>query len=285
MAALQVSRESATGGTTGTERVTVRLGVKVEAIEFDADSATIRVKGKVCSENKYVKMGAYHTLDLGAASALHGSNAFEIEKECWDAAVLARLKVAADVTSGADVIAVALAPSEAQVCLVTQHMTVVRAKLEPHIPKARGDGSARRKAVQAFFGTLTDAMLSALPRDRFDEVKAIVIAGPGFLKNDFVEFVNAKAVADGNKQLLACRSKIVLADASGGHKRALEDAMSDPVSLSHDVLDACAQYVCVPLRPWSLFWPTPRLRQRSSSWLSSTRCCVMTKTAPCTAQG
>jgi protein pelota len=82
-------------------------------------------------ENKFVKMGAYHTLDL----ELH--RPFTIEKECWDVIHLERIQDASDVSKRADIAAIVLQEGLAQVCLVTENMTIVKQRIESNVPKKR----------------------------------------------------------------------------------------------------------------------------------------------------
>uniref|UniRef100_A0AAX7SDD5 Protein pelota homolog n=1 Tax=Astatotilapia calliptera TaxID=8154 RepID=A0AAX7SDD5_ASTCA len=69
----KVQTESPTGSV-GSSRVRTTLTLCVETIDFDTQACQLRVKGTNIEENQYVKMGAYHTIDLAhvekAAEAL-----------------------------------------------------------------------------------------------------------------------------------------------------------------------------------------------------------------------
>ena len=58
-----MQNESATGSTT-TTRVRTTLTITIEKTDFDTQAGALHVAGRVSEENKYVKMGQYHTLDL-----------------------------------------------------------------------------------------------------------------------------------------------------------------------------------------------------------------------------
>jgi len=58
----KVVREGAKGNESETLRL--KLAVKVESVDFDADGQEIRLKGRNLTENEHVKLGAYHTLVL-----------------------------------------------------------------------------------------------------------------------------------------------------------------------------------------------------------------------------
>ncbi|XP_034473936.1 protein pelota [Drosophila innubila] len=59
----KVQNETATGSSTSS-RVRTTLTIAVESIDFDTQACVLRLKGRNIEENQYVKMGAYHTLDL-----------------------------------------------------------------------------------------------------------------------------------------------------------------------------------------------------------------------------
>ncbi|GIX99495.1 protein pelota [Caerostris extrusa] len=77
----KVTTESATGST-GSNRIRTTLTVRVEDIDFDTQACMLRVKGRNIQENQYVKMGAYHTLDLEL------NRKFTLSKACWDSIAL-----------------------------------------------------------------------------------------------------------------------------------------------------------------------------------------------------
>uniref|UniRef100_A0A668ARN1 Protein pelota homolog n=1 Tax=Myripristis murdjan TaxID=586833 RepID=A0A668ARN1_9TELE len=59
----KVQTESSTGSV-GSSRVRTTLTLCVETIDFDSQACQLRVKGTNIEENQYVKMGAYHTIEL-----------------------------------------------------------------------------------------------------------------------------------------------------------------------------------------------------------------------------
>uniref|UniRef100_A0A671YMJ8 Protein pelota homolog n=1 Tax=Sparus aurata TaxID=8175 RepID=A0A671YMJ8_SPAAU len=69
----KVQTESTTGSV-GSSRVRTTLTLCVETIDFDSQACQLRVKGTNLEENQYVKMGAYHTIEVAhvekAADAL-----------------------------------------------------------------------------------------------------------------------------------------------------------------------------------------------------------------------
>lgn len=175
----KVTTESATG-TTNSQRVRTTLTIAIETIDFDTSSCSLHVKGRNIEENDYVKMGAYHTLDLEL------DRKFRLGKTCWDSMHLERLDVACDPSQHAEVVAVIMHEGLANVCLLTSAMTIVRAKIDMCIPRKRkGNTSQHEKGLQRFFDAVAQALLR---HTNFAVVKCILIASTGFIREQFMVF-------------------------------------------------------------------------------------------------
>lgn len=126
----KVQTESTTGSSSS-NRVRTTLTISVENIDFDTQACMLRLKGRNIEENHYVKMGAYHTLDLEL------NRKFSLRKHEWDSVSLERVDMACDPVQSADVAAVIMQEGLAHVCLITSSMTLVRAKIDVTIPRKR----------------------------------------------------------------------------------------------------------------------------------------------------
>jgi protein pelota len=147
-----VQNESSTGSTTAS-RVRTTLTITVEKTDFDVQAGALHVSGPVSEENKYVKMGQYHTLDLEMQRNV------TIIKDEWDSVALDRVKDACDVSKKAEVGAIVLQEGNllvqrercvmiglANLCLLTEHMTILRQRIEMNIPrKDKGSSSNHDK--------------------------------------------------------------------------------------------------------------------------------------------
>ena len=65
-------------GLTTTSRVHTTLTICVKSLDFDTQASVLRVKGTNFEENQFVRMGAYHTIDLEL------NRKFNITKTEWD---------------------------------------------------------------------------------------------------------------------------------------------------------------------------------------------------------
>lgn len=215
----KVTSESNTGSSSS-ERVRTVLTISVETIEYDTTACTLRVKGRNIKENQFVKMGAYHTLDLQM------NQKFTLTKEHWDSIALDRVDIACDPTRTADVAAIIMQEGLAHVCAVTSLMTITRARIEMHIPrKRRGSCTNHDKALERFYYTIMQAILRHI---RFDVVKCVIVASPGFVKDQFFEYMFSEAVKQDIKILMENKPKFLLVHSSSGHKQSLREVLSDP---------------------------------------------------------
>ncbi|XP_062512262.1 protein pelota homolog [Corticium candelabrum] len=215
----KVQSESATGSSTSS-RVRTTLTLSVESTDLDTAACVLRVKGRNIQENQYVRMGAYHTLDLEL------NRKFSLRKECWDVVALDRLDVACDPARTADVAVVIMQEGLAHVCLVTSSMTVVKTKIEMNIPrKRRGHCEQHDKALLRFYDAIMQGILRHI---RFDVVKCVLVASPGFVKEQCCDYMFAQAIKTDNRTFIENKAKFLQVHSSSGHKHSIKEVLSDP---------------------------------------------------------
>ncbi|XP_043271725.1 protein pelota [Venturia canescens] len=219
----KVQIESSTGSSSS-NRVRTTLTIQVENIDFDTQACVLRLQGRNVEENKYVKMGAYHTLDVKQ------NRKVVLRKPIWDSIALERVDTACDPTQNADVAAVVMQEGIAHVCLITSNLTIVRAKIDQVIPRKRkGSVSQHEKGLHRFYENVVQAILRHVD---FDIVKCIIVASPGFVKDQFMEYMIQEAVKTDNKVIMENKSKFLLVHASSGFKHSLKEVLADPVVIS-----------------------------------------------------
>ncbi|XP_012251512.2 protein pelota [Athalia rosae] len=219
----KVQTESSTGSSSS-NRVRTVLTIKVESIDFDTQACKLRLKGRNIEENQYVKMGAYHTLDL------EQNRKFTLFKSEWDSIALERVDTACDPTQSADLAAAIMQDGIAHICLLTSNMTLVRAKIDQNIPRKRkGNVSQHEKGLARFYESVMQAILRHV---NFDIVKCVLIASPGFVKNQFMDYMLQEASRTDNKVILDNKAKFMLVHASSGFKHSLREVLADPAVVS-----------------------------------------------------
>jgi len=215
----KVISESATGSTTS-NRIRTTLTVQVENIDFDTQACMLRLKGRNIEENQHVKLGAYHTIDLEL------NRKFVLTKSNWDSIHLDRIELACDPSKHADIAAIVMQEGLAHVCLVTSSMTIVRAKIDVPVPrKRRGDCSQHEKGLSKFYDQIVQALLRHV---NFEVVKAVLIASPGFIKQQFFDYMYQQAVKSDIKLLFENKNKFILCHSSSGYKHSLKEILQDP---------------------------------------------------------
>jgi len=214
----RVISETATGST-NKSTVHLTLTIIVEKSHFDVQSSQLHVSGRNITESKHVKIGAYHTLDLFVDHTL------TLIKEEWDIVSLERIDEACDITKTADVAAVVLQEGLANICLITNTMTVVRQRIEVSIPKKRkGFASGYEGSMKKFYQQIMDGILHHI---NFDIIKLLIIASPGFVKDDLYTYMMNEAMKNEIKVLIENKSKIALIHCSSGHKHALVEVLNE----------------------------------------------------------
>lgn len=175
-------------GTTAVSSQKVRLTVtiRVEGVDFDPEECAIRLSGRNQTESPHIKLNAYHTIEL------EPHRNFTIQKAQWDTIFLERLETACNPVKQAQLAAIVMQQGLAHVCLITGHMTILRAKIERNIPKKRADGKVHRENVEKFFEMVLQALLREID---FSIVKSVLIASPGYVKDDFFKYIIAEAVS------------------------------------------------------------------------------------------
>ncbi|KAI9322397.1 protein pelota [Dichotomocladium elegans] len=209
-----------TTGSTSSQRKNMILTITVETVDFDPQVGLLRINGRVVSENPYVKMGSYHTIDLEL------NRNFTLHKGEWDTIALERVEEACDITKQADVAAIVCQEGLANICFLTEHMTVVKQRIETPIPRKRkGSVTNHEKGLERFYDQIYQAVIRLFD---FNIIKAVVIASPGFVREQVYQYIFDQAVKTENKVILENRSKFVLVHSSSGHKHALNEVMQDP---------------------------------------------------------
>lgn len=139
-------------------------------------------------------MGAYHTLDLEL------NRKFQLQKPEWDSIFLERIDMACDITQNADLGAVIMQEGLAHLCLINSSMTLVRSKIDVNIPRKRkGNVSQHEKGLAKFYESVMQGIIRHI---NFDIVKCVLIASPGFVKDQFFDYMIEQAIKTDNKVIM-----------------------------------------------------------------------------------
>lgn len=168
------------------EKKLVRLGIQVESVEFHKFSNRLRIKGVIVSE---LDTGSYHTINI------EPYNELSIIKH-WKPDQMERIRDAEEASRRPEVEIVTIEEGEAVIGYLRQYGI-------EEISRVRQSSSGKREGTDArseFFGEVASQLKYA------DKVQTFVVAGPGFIKDDFVKFLKS------NYREIA--SKVVVEDTS-----------------------------------------------------------------------
>lgn len=213
----RVTSESATGSTSST-RVHITLLIRVTSIDFDPQAGQLHVSGQVAEENKWVKVGAFHTLDLEL------QRNFTLEKsEGWDSVALDVVREAVKVGKEGVVPAVVMQEGFANICLITEHQTVLKQKVETGVPKKRsGGGGDHDKGLAKFFQVTLETLKRHVD---ITQPRPLLIASPGFTAAGFLKYIIDEATRKGEKSILGNKSNFVVVHSSSGHLHSLNEVL------------------------------------------------------------
>ncbi len=166
------------------EMVTVRLGIEVEKVEFHRFANRLRISGRIVGG---VEDSGHHTLNIGVGKEL------SVIKR-WKKEQLERLESAVKASSQPEVVILTIEEGDAVIGILRQWGV----EEVFSIRKSYGKESSTRLE---FFSEV----LSALKNLDF---KYLVIAGPGFTKEDFYEFLKEKEPEIAKKSVTADTSSI-----------------------------------------------------------------------------
>ncbi|XP_017977314.1 PREDICTED: protein PELOTA 1 [Theobroma cacao] len=214
----KVLRETAGGR--DAERITLKLEIKVEAIDYDKEGSILRIRGKNILENEHVKIGAFHTLEL----ELH--RPFVLRKDIWDSLALDVLQQASDPGASADLAVVLMQEGLANILLVGKSMTSTRSRIETSIPRKHGPAIAGYEAaLKKFFENVLQAFMKHID---FNVVRCAVIASPGFTKDQFHRHLLLEAERRQLRPIIENKSRIILVHTSSGYKHSLREVLDAP---------------------------------------------------------
>ena len=211
-------------GSRSTERVHMTLTIRVEKLDFDPQAGQLHVSGRVVEENKHVKLGGYHTLDLEL------QRNFTLEKaEGWDSVALEMLREAIDQDARAQLWAVIMHEGLANICLITEHQTILRQRVEVNVPKKRAGSTDHDKQLQKFYQITFDSLLRLID---LTDPKPLLLASPGFTAGGFQQFIKTQATTNSNRQLAQLLPKITVAHSASAHLHSLGEVLSSPAVTS-----------------------------------------------------
>ena len=169
-------------------RKPMTLVLKVDDVAFHAFSNRVRIKGVILEgPSDLVNLGSYHTFNVEQGSTL------TIVKDHWPRFMLERIKEAEKAGQSSVCLLVTIEDGVAELFLVADFGIQEAVRVRTSISRKRGDQKAYDATMRDFFSNVGIAIRSQLEQN---EVAVIVIAGPGFVKDHFSEFLRSLKIKD-----------------------------------------------------------------------------------------
>jgi protein pelota len=154
------------------EKKPVKLGIRVEEVNFHQSSSLLRVRGVIESG---IDIGSHHTINVLPNKEI------SIEKT-WRDDQVKRIEEAIRASSLPKIVIVTIEEGEAVAGLLRQYGV-------DELFRIRGSGWKEDGSRRTFFGEVSAGLNSVL---KSTGSEAVVIAGPGFIKNDFFSFLRSR---------------------------------------------------------------------------------------------
>ncbi len=158
----------------GGEREHLWVAIRVEDVEFAKFANRLRIGGEIVGCSREDQLGHHHTLNVEEHDEIN------VEKR-WKPDQMDRIEGAVEATENPDVAIATVEEGEAHVHTVAQYGTEERATITA--PTGKGEFARPRSEL---FADLT-AVLRRLDAD------AIILAGPGFTKQDALDHIQDEA--------------------------------------------------------------------------------------------
>ncbi|MHA1377525.1 MAG: mRNA surveillance protein pelota [Candidatus Helarchaeota archaeon] len=166
------------------EKIPVYLGIKVDEFNFHPFSNRLRIKGTIIEgPEDLVSLHSYHTLNVEVNTKLL------IRKKIWESFVLKRLEMAESSSIEPEILILVIDKGEAYFAKATEIGFKKIADISVNIPGKRFKIDYYDKSVENFFNSVSKVLKENLSAADID---AVIVAGPGFIKEHFQKFLKEK---------------------------------------------------------------------------------------------
>ena len=158
----------------------------------------------------------------------------------WDSVAVEMLREACETERRAELWAVVMGEGVANICLITEHQTILRQRIEVPVPrKRRGGLDGHDKGMDKFFSTTLSTLLRQVDLSSsnsssggVEKTVPLLLASPGFVAQTFLQYIKSEASRTTHKPLLALLPSILVAHSSSHHVHALKEVLSSPAITS-----------------------------------------------------
>ena len=160
---------------------TFYLGLDIENIAFHLFTGKLRLTGVITKgPEDLIPLGSHHTLEVKLNTPI------TIRKGRWPKWAIKRLNQAIDASKKLSAIIIVLEDDTATIGLMRLFGIEYYGPIKGHVSGKRIIDKNRQKNITQFYEKVIESI------EKFDSIQNIVIAGPGFVKNDFYDYLKDK---------------------------------------------------------------------------------------------
>ena len=160
---------------------TFTLGISVEKVSFHIFTGKLRISGTIISgPEEYIAMGDHHTIEAKL------NNRLTIKKEKWSHYAINRVNQAIEASKKLSAMIVVIEDDVADFGLMRQYGIEYYGPVMGNVSGKRIIDKNRKKNIEKFYQNIVDYI------NKFENVHTIILAGPGFFKNDFYKYLESK---------------------------------------------------------------------------------------------
>jgi protein pelota len=176
------------------EQKDVVLRIGVEKAEIDKNAARLRLSGRIISgrPEEFVTIGSYHTLNVAAQDEI------DIHKDEWRDYILKRIKQAVADAKKPKLGIIALDEEKAVIAYARGYGLDISTELYSRLSKRMKEKDFEKRRAEYF-----DEIIKAIENMPVD---IVVLAGPGFTKDDIKKYVEAKDLGLGKRLIYTAAS-------------------------------------------------------------------------------
>lgn len=160
---------------------TFYLGLDIENISFHLFTGKLRLTGVITrGPEDLIPLGSHHTLEVKLNTPI------TIKKERWPKWAIKRLNQAIEASKKLSALIVILEDDSATLGLIRQFGIEYYGPIKGNVSGKRILDKNRQKNIVQFYEKVIESI------EKFDYIQNIIIAGPGFVKNDFYDYIKDK---------------------------------------------------------------------------------------------
>lgn len=163
---------------------TFYIGIRVETISFHKFTGKLRVTGSIeIGPEEFVPIGSHHTIEVKLNHPIKISKDTESKWSRW---AIKRIKQAVEASKKFSTMIIILEDDVADIAILRQFGIDYYGPIIGNISGKRIIDKNRGKSKIDFYESIVDAI------NKFEDIQTIIIAGPGFGKGDFWDYISQK---------------------------------------------------------------------------------------------